>query len=148
MSARPKLPPTAHRTRRRHSRAALPAVAMLFSNRRPLGPCIVEDISAGGLLAVTGKAVKPGRVVSVLLDLPGKEALLMFAQVARHECRKPAEHALALSFLELPRAQAEQIEQVVARTLADTHTCLEFFDTDSDGRARRLVLADDRPVVD
>jgi hypothetical protein len=108
-----------------------------------MGPCLVEDISAGGLRVVADAAVRRGRVVSVLLDLPGKTPLLTFAQVSRHERRTPSEHALALAFLNLPRAEVERLQEVVARMLADSGACVEFFDTDDDGRAKHLVLDED-----
>jgi hypothetical protein len=135
------------RSRRRHPRADLPATAILFSDRRPMGPCLIEDLSAGGMRAVVGAPVRRGRVVSVLLDLPGKQPFMSFAQVTRHEVRKPGEHVLALSFLDLPRPDHERLQALVAGLLADSHPCLEFFDTDDDGRPKRLVLADDAPLV-
>jgi hypothetical protein len=135
------------RTRRRHPRADLPATAILFTDRRPLGPCLIEDLSAGGMRAVVGSPLRRGRVVSVLLDLPGKEPFMNFAQVTRHERRRPGEHVLALSFLDLPRPEARRLQALVAGLLAHHHPCLEFFDTDDDGRAKRLVLADDAPLV-
>ena len=112
-----------------------------------MGPCLIEDLSAGGMRAVVGAPVRRGRVVSVLLDLPGKQPFMSFAQVTRHERRGPGEHVLALSFLDLPRPDHERLQSLVAGLLADRHPCLEFFDTDDDGRPKRLVLADDAPVV-
>ncbi len=135
------------RSRRRHPRADLPATAILFSDRRPLGPCLIEDLSVGGMRAVVGAPMRRGRVVSVLLDLPGKEPFMSFAQVSRHERRGPGEHMLALSFLDLPRADHLRLQALIASLLAPRHPCLEFFDTDDDGRAKRLVLADDAPLV-
>lgn len=148
MSDNNPAPPTeaVHRIKRRHPRALLPATAALFTDRRPFGPCLVEDVSAGGVRLVSGAPLRRGRIVSVLLDLPGPP-ISSLAQVARHETRRAGEHVLALSFLELPRAAVERLESLVARLLADSHPCLEFFDTDS-GRPRRIVLADDRPVVE
>jgi hypothetical protein len=137
----------ARRTRRRHPRADLPATAILFSDRRPLGPCLIEDLSAGGMRAVVGAPIRRGRVVSVLLDLPGKEPFMSFAQVTRHERRGPGEHVLALSFLDLARPDHDRLQTLVAGVLAQHHPCLEFFDTDDDGRSKRLVLTDDTPVV-
>jgi hypothetical protein len=139
--------PKRRRTRRRHPRADLPATAILFSDRRPLGPCLIEDLSASGVRAVTGAPMRRGRVISVLLDLPGKEPFMSFAQVTRHERRRPGEHVLALSFLDLPRADHDRIQALIASLLAPRHPCLEFFDTADDGRAKRLVLADDAPLV-
>jgi hypothetical protein len=139
--------PSRRRSRRRHPRVDLPGIAMLFSNRRPVGPALVEDLSAGGLRVVLGSAIRLGRMVSVLLDLPGKEPFLWHAQVARHLQRAPDEHMLALSFLQLGRAEIERLEALIAGRLAGNHTCLEFFDTDDDGRVRRLVLTDDTPLV-
>jgi hypothetical protein len=136
------------RAKRRHPRAGLPATAALFTDKRPLGPCLVEDLSVGGMRLITGTAVRRGRIVSVLLDLPGRGPMMTFAQVARHEQRAAGEHMLALSFLNLDRGDAERLEALVAHLLADSHPCLEFFDTDADGRPRRLVLADDAPAVD
>ena len=140
-------PCSTYRIKRRHPRACVPATASLFSERRPVGPCLVEDISAGGLKLVLGRAVRRGRVVTVLVDLPGREPLRGFAQVSRHELRRPGEHVLALSFLDLVRADVERLSALVARLLSDSHPCLEFFDTDDNGRPRRLVLAEDAPVV-
>jgi hypothetical protein len=97
---------------------------------------------------ITGTSVRRGRIVSVLLDLPGRGPMMTFAQVARHEQRSANEHVLALSFLNLARGDSERLEALVAHLLADAHPCLEFFDTDEDGRPRRLILADDAPVVD
>ena len=136
------------RAKRRHPRAGLPATAALFTDKRPLGPCLVEDLSVGGMRLITGTAVRRGRIVSVLLDLPGRGPMMTFAQVARHEQRAVGEHMLALSFLNLDRSDAGRLEALVAHLLADSHPCLEFFDTDEDGRPRRLVLADDAPAVD
>jgi hypothetical protein len=135
------------RPNRRHARATVTATAILFTDRRPVGPCLVEDLSAGGLRVAAGVSLKRGRVVSALLDVPGGEALLCFAQVVRHRRRPGGEHELALAFLTLPREQVERLETVVARALAENHPCLEFFDTDDDGRAKRIILADDVPVV-
>jgi hypothetical protein len=140
--------PVPGRAKRRHPRAGLPATAALFTDKRPLGPCLVEDLSVGGMRLITGTAVRRGRVVSVLLDLPGRGPVMAFAQVARHEQRGASEHMLALSFLNLDRRDAERLESLVAHLLAESHPCLEFFDTDEDGRPRRLVLADDAPAVD
>jgi hypothetical protein len=134
-------------SRRRHPRADLPTTAILFSNRHPVGPGLVEDLSAGGLRVVLGSAIRLGRMVSVLLDLPGKEPFLGLAQVTRHLERAPGEHMLALSFLQLGRAAIERLEGLIADRLAGRHPCLEFFDTDDDGRPRRLVLTDDTPLV-
>jgi c-di-GMP-binding flagellar brake protein YcgR len=135
------------RSRRRHARAELPATAIIFTERRPIGPCLIEDLSEGGLRVVVGSAIRRGRVVSVLLDLPGKQPLLSFAQVTRHERRQKGEHVLALSFLNLPRAEVERLQALVARMLADHHPCFEFFDTEDDGRPKRLVLSDDPPII-
>ena len=126
----------------------MPATAIVFSDRRPLGPCIVEDISAGGMRVTTGSGVRRGRVVSVLLDLPGKGPIMSFAQVTRSEERSVGEHLLALSFLDLTRDDLERLQELVAGLLAEHHPCLEFFDTDDDGRPKRIVLADDTPVID
>jgi c-di-GMP-binding flagellar brake protein YcgR len=112
-----------------------------------MGPCLIEDLSAGGMRAVVGAPIRRGRVVSVLLDLPGTEPFMSFAQVARHERRRPGEHVLALSFLDLPRQDHRRLQALVAGLLAQHHPCLEFFDTDDDGRQKRLVLADDAPLV-
>jgi hypothetical protein len=97
--------------------------------------------------AVVGSPIRRGRVVSVLLDLPGKEPFMNFAQVTRHERRRPGEHVLALSFLDLPRPEHNRLQALVASLLANHHPCLEFIDTDDDGRPKRLVLADDAPLV-
>jgi hypothetical protein len=129
-------------TRRRHPRAPLPTTAILFTDRKPVGPCVVEDVSVGGMRVVTGVAIKRGRLVSVLMELP-ERPLLAMGQVARHELRGRGEHVLALSFLDLPREDAERLQQVVARTLAETHPTVEFFDTADGGRRKRLVLVDD-----
>ena len=120
---------------------------MVFSDRRPLGPCIVEDFSAGGLRVSACQGMRRGRVVSVMLELPGKGPVMSFAQVARSTERSPGEHVLALSFLDLAREDLERLQTLVAGTLAEQHPCLEFFDTDDDGRPRRIILADDAPVV-
>ena len=136
--------PTA-RSRRRHARADLPTTAVLFSDRRPLGPCIVQDLSAGGLRICCGTPLRRGRVLSVLLDLPGKGPVMSFAQVTRSERRGPGEHRVALSFLDLTREDVERLEALVAGLLADRHPCLEFFDTDDDGRPKRVVLDDEQP---
>lgn len=120
---------------------------MVFSDRRPLGPCIVEDLSAGGLRVAACQGLRRGRVVSVMLELPGKGPVMSFAQVTRSTERCPGEHILALSFLDLARADLERLESLVAGTLAEQHPCLEFFDTDDDGRPKRMVLSDDPPVV-
>jgi hypothetical protein len=112
-----------------------------------MGPCLIEDLSAGGMRAVVGAPIRRGRVVSVLLDLPGKQPFMSFAQVTRHERRRPGEHVLALSFLELSRPDHQRLQTLVAGLLADRHPCLEFFDTEDDGRQKRLVLADDAPLV-
>jgi len=140
-------PPRSGPSRRRHPRADLPTTAILFSNRLPVGPGLVEDLSAGGLRVVLGSAIRLGRMVSVLLDLPGKEPFLGLAQVARHLERAPDEHMLALSFLQLGRSEIERLEALIASRLACRHACLEFFDTDDDGRPRRLVFTDDTPLV-
>jgi hypothetical protein len=129
-------------SRRRHPRAELPTTAILFADRKPLGPCVVENLSAGGLLISTGARLRRGRVVSVLLQLPGKGPVMSFAQVMRSEQRKPGEHTIALSFLDLPRADVEHLQALVAGLLAQSHPCLEFFDTDDDGRPKRVVLED------
>jgi hypothetical protein len=136
---------TLPRAKRRHPRASLPVTASLFASHRALGPCLVEDLSAGGVRLVTGSPVRRGRMVSLLLDLPGSPTVHL-AQVARHERRAPGEHVLALSFVDLPRIEVERIQGWVARFLSELHPCLEFFDTD-DGRPRRIVLTDDTPVV-
>jgi hypothetical protein len=138
--------PAPYRIKRRHSRACLPATAALFTDRRPLGPFVVLDISAGGICLVGGAPLRRGRVVTVLLDVPG-EALSCVAQVSRHEARGPGEHVIALSFLDLRRAEIERLEALVARLIADSHPCLEFFDTDDNGKPRRVVLGDDAPVI-
>ena len=57
------------------------------------------------------------------------------------------EYVLALSFLDLPRPEHDRLQSLVAGVLAQHHPCLEFFDTNDDGRPKRLVLADDTPVV-
>jgi hypothetical protein len=124
----------------------LPATATLFTDRRPLPPCVVEDISAGGVRLVGSMAVRRGRVVSVMLDVPG-EPLHCVAQVSRHQQRGVGEHVLALSFLNLGRAETERLEALVARLISESHTCLEFFDTDDNGRPRRIVLGEDAPVI-
>jgi hypothetical protein len=140
-------PSASPRARRRHARAGLPATASLFTDKRPLGPCLVEDLSVGGIRLVTCTAVRRGRIVSVLLDLPGRAPMMTFAQVARHEARTGGAHMLALSFLDLGREESQRLEALVAHLLAESHPCLEFFDTE-DGRPRRIILADDAPVVD
>jgi hypothetical protein len=129
-------------SRRRHPRAAIPTTAILFTDRRPLGPCVVHDLSAGGMRITAGTRLRRGRVLSVLLQLPGKGPVTSFAQVTRSEQRRAGEHSVALSFLDLPRADVEHLQALVAGLLADSHPCLEFFDTDEDGRARRLILDD------
>jgi hypothetical protein len=134
------------RTRRRHPRASLPATALLFTNR-PIGPCIVEDLSVGGLRVVADASIRRGRVLTVLLDLPGSAPLTVSAQVTRHQRRK-GEDVLGLAFLNLPRQDAKRLGALVAHALAETTPCLEFFDTSDDGRLHRLVLAEDAPVVD
>lgn len=146
MSDNTAAPRIAPRAKRRHPRVCVPATAAVFTNQRPLGPCLMEDLSAGGLRLVAGAALRRGRMVSVLLDLPGGEPVVNLAQVCRHELRGPGEHVLALSFVDLRRSEMARIEALVARFLSDVHPCLEFFDTD-DGRPRRIVLTDDTPVV-
>src|SRR5262245_42444349 len=132
-------PIAAHRrSRRRHPRASLPATALLFTNR-PIGPCIVEDISVGGLRLVADATIRRGRVLTVLLDLPGGGPLPASAQVTRHE-RRGADEVLGLAFINLPGHEAKRVAALVAHALAETTPCLEFFDTSDDGRAHRLVL--------
>lgn len=145
--ATPALPPQ-RRLKRRHPRADLPATAILFTDRRPVGPCLILDVSGGGLRLVAGRPIRRGRVVSALLDLPGKAPFVAFAQVVRQEKRAPREYHLGLSFLNLPRADLERLEGLVAGTLAQRHLCLEFFDTEDEGCAKRLVVTDDSPVVE
>jgi hypothetical protein len=135
------------RSRRRHPRAEVPATAIVFANRKPVGPAVVEDLSASGVRLVLGAAVAPGRMVSVLLDLPGKEPFLGLAQVSRHAEVAAGEHRLALSFLGLHRADVERLEGVIARRLAERLPCVEFFDTEDDGRPKELVLTDETPLV-
>jgi hypothetical protein len=135
--------PVPSRSRRRHPRADLPTTAILFSDRRPLGPCIVEDLSAGGMRVCCGTSLRRGRVVSVMLELPGKGPVMSFAQVTRAEKLSAAEHRIALSFLDLGREDVERLDALVAGLLSDRLPCLEFFDTDDDGRARRLVFDDE-----
>lgn len=122
-------------------------MAMVFSDRRPLGPCPVEDISVGGMRIVAGQGVRRGRVVSVMIEMPGKGPVMSFAQVNRSQERAPGEHVLALSFLDLTREDIERLQELIAGLLAAHHPCLEFFDTDDDGRPKRMVLSDDNPVV-
>jgi hypothetical protein len=129
-------------SRRRHPRAQIPTTAILFTDRRPVGPCLVHDLSAGGMRISTSTRLRRGRVVSVLLQLPGKGPVTSFAQVTRSEQRKPGEHAVSLSFLDLPRADVEHLQALVAGVLAQSHPCLEFFDTEDDGRPLRVVLDD------
>jgi hypothetical protein len=131
-----------HTSRRRHPRAQVETTAILFSDRRVLGPCVVHDLSAGGMRLTLGTRLRRGRVLSALLQLPGKGPVTSFVQVTRSEQHRPGEHIVALSFLDLPRADVEHLQALVAGLLAQSHPCLEFFDTEDDGRPRRLVLDD------
>jgi hypothetical protein len=125
----------------------VPATAILFWSRQPVGPGVVEDLSAGGVRLVVGAPIGLGRMVSVLIDLPGKEPFQGYAQVARHLSRAADEHILALSFLDLRRPEVERLEALIARRLGDRHPSVEFFDTNDDGRAKHLVITDDTPLV-
>jgi hypothetical protein len=138
----PQSPP---RSRRRYPRITVPGVAQLFMCGQPLGPGVIEDVSASGMRVAIGSSIPCGRMVSVLLDLPGREPFTGLAQVARHT---PDATALGLSFLELPSGEIDRLEALIAHRLADDYPCIEFFDTADDGRPHRLVLTDDLPVVE
>ncbi len=135
------------RVKRRHARAPVSATATVFTNRRALPPCVVEDLSAAGVRLATGTAVRRGRIVSLLLDLPGGDPIHACAQVVRTQKRANGDLVMALSFLDLRRAHVERLVGLVAELLAASNPCLTFFDTDADGRPCRIVLTDDAPVV-
>jgi hypothetical protein len=134
----------AHDNRRRHTRAGVPSTVILFQGHRPLGPCLVENLSEGGLRVVTEQKLARGRIVTVLSDWPG--AALSFAQVAHCETRTPREHVVGLAFVDLPRAEEKRLHELVARVLAETEPTVDFIDTDG-GVARRLVLTDAAPLT-
>jgi hypothetical protein len=133
-----------HDNRRRHARAGVPSTVILFQGHKPLGPCLVENLSEGGLRVVTEKKLARGRIVSVLSDWPG--AALSFAQVAHCETRTAREHVVGLAFVDLPRAEEKRLHELVADVLAETEPTVEFIDTDG-GVARRLVLSDAAPLT-
>jgi hypothetical protein len=148
-SPRPVKAAPPRKNRRRHVRAGVPSTVILFFGHRPIGPCVVEDVSEGGLRVVTDRKLPRGRIVSVLSDLPGGGAagpLVAFAQVARCQARRRSEFVLGLAFVDLPREEAQRLNEIVARVLADSQPGVDFFDTD-DARAKRLVLAEDAPLL-
>lgn len=136
--------PTKSDNRRRHARAGVPSTVILFHGHKPLGPCVVENLSEGGLRVVSDQKLPRGRIVSVLSDWPG--AALAFAQVAHCETRTPREHVVGLAFVDLPRAEEKRLHDLIARVLAETEPTLEFIDTDA-GTTRRLVLTDAAPLA-
>src|SRR4051812_24636578 len=144
----PVKPPSVAVARRRHPRISLAGTAQVSFVREPLGPGVVEDMSASGMRVVLRAPVQLGRMVSVQIDLPGSEPFKGLAQVARHSPRAEDEHALGLSFLELPSGEIDRLEALIAHRLSETYPSVEFFDTSDDGRRHRLVLTDDLPVVD
>ena len=135
-------------TRRRYARAALPITARLFQAGRSLGHGIIEDISIGGMRVVIGQAVSPGRFVTILADLPAARPFQIIAQVTRRLTRRPGEHVLGLTFVDLPAPEQKRVEQLCAQALRGSAPSVEFFDTQDGGRCKRMVLAEGRPLVD
>lgn len=135
-------------TRRRYARAALPITARLFQAGRSMGLGIIEDISVGGMRVVVGQSVPAGRFVTILADLPSSRPFQTVAQVTRRSTRRPGEHVLGLTFVDLPATEQKRVEQLCAQALCGSAPTVEFFDTQDGGRCKRMVLAEGRPLVD
>jgi hypothetical protein len=120
----------------------------LTRSSRLLGPCVVDNLSVGGLQLTCGEGLRRGQRLTLLLDLPGRGGVSITAQVRRHSRSASGEHVIGLAFDELPPALREHFEALVASQLLAAFPSIEFFCTDQDGTRQRLLLGDSPMLVE
>jgi len=106
-----------HRERRGHHRVDLDGRALVLQRGNVVGRYSLENLSAGGAFVSGEKAVRPGHLVHVLLDLAlGEPALSVTGSVHRVE-NGGSGVSLALHFPALSADQEDAIHDAVLRTL-------------------------------
>jgi c-di-GMP-binding flagellar brake protein YcgR len=133
--------------RRREVRAQVPHLAHLFTDDRSVGQCVVEDLSVSGMRVVTDAALRKGRRLTVIAELPGRKAMVLQTRVVRTDERRKGENVLGLAFTEIAAADVDRIRKVVLSHLAGSELSLVFFDTQEDGRAKRIIISEEETMI-
>ncbi len=132
--------------RRRHPRAALPATALVFTRSRILGPCVVENLSRGGIRLVCDEVVRRGQKLTVLLDLPGHAGTSLPAEVRRHSRSPDGAQVVGCAFTAISAELDAHLEALVLGQLVASLPSIEFFETENGGDRRQLLLAEN-PLI-
>jgi len=85
--------------RRREPRRLVSATAAVFSQRRYLGLCLVEDISNSGVLLV-GEFPLQATDLELLVQEPGRQAVRYVGDVVRKHEREDGTRQFAVKFRE------------------------------------------------
>jgi hypothetical protein len=93
------LPPVVDGERRRESRSLVSATAVLFNDRRYLGTCLVENLSAGGALLIGEYPLEASNSLELLLQTAGRAPLRLSAEVVRRQRREDGTHQFAVHFV-------------------------------------------------
>jgi Tfp pilus assembly protein PilZ len=133
--------------RRFHPRALLPATALVFTRSRVFGPCLVQNISVGGVHVQVDQALRRGQRVRVLLDLPWLSRCALAGEVCRSERAGTSSHVVGICFAALPAPLREKLETLIAEQLLAAMPSIEFFETEGGGRRKQLVLAESPLLV-
>ncbi len=129
--------------RRQHPRADLAATALLVTRSRLVGPCVIENLSLGGVRLACDEPLRRGQKLQVLLDLPrwccGSG---IPAEVRRRERRDGGGLLVGVAFTELSAPLRGYLEELVASQLLATFPSIEFFDTERGGGSKRILLGE------
>ena len=115
----------ATQNRRRHRRAHAKGIAAHLQMDRGLTPCLVEDISTGGLFIRTARVLPLGMAVSMSLVRPGmKGALRLTGRVANisgpNTPGRKGQPGMGIQLDTLPGATTASLEQLLKELGVET----------------------------
>lgn len=110
----------AYEERRKHQRAEVLSTATVLAEGGSSGVFLVKNLSAGGVLLLGDARWREGERMTVLLHLPGREPLRLFAEVLRRRLSAAQESLWAMAFRQVP-SELEDLLEEVARAALQSH---------------------------
>jgi hypothetical protein len=107
----------AQRDRRSNHRVDLDGRAILFQRGDRVGQYTLENISAGGAMVSGDRALRPGHLVHLLIDLNTGQETMSLTGAVRRARGENGGVALAISFPVLSADQEDAIHNAVLRAL-------------------------------
>lgn len=109
------------RDRRSRPRAELSSPCFLLLDGQPVGPFLVENLSAGGAMLTGGTSLPAGATVFLQLQLPGRrDPMSVAATVVRGPEATPRGASFAVEFRDLAPEDEDAIQSAVLEALEES----------------------------